>query len=884
MKQKAILIDANSFLYRSYYAISPVAKYKHDRSSAAIYGFATMLFGIINREKPDYIAVAFDLPAPTRRKKRFIEYQAKRPKMPPDLKSQVPFVKEMVSGFNIPVFELDGFDADDILATIAKKISDDKLEIIIVTSFKDALQLTAENIKVLNPHQKNLIYDASLVKQRFGVEPGVFSDFLALVGDESENIEGIPKIGSKTAALLLSKYRNIEGIIKNLNQIKPDLASAIKENKDALLENEKIATMDKDVPIELDITKLQKKTYDYGKLISIFKRFGFDDLLIPLLSHRHENSVVYKCVLNEILFEELLGKLKDCREFSFDTETTSANPLEAQIVGISFSFAKSQAYYIPLGHSYKDAPAQLDKDSVLKSLKEYFEDESKSKTGQNLKYDLIILSKYGVDVKGKLFDTMIASYMVEPSLGGHSLDMLSFKYLNYRMIAFKDLVGEKESIAQVEVELVCEYACEDADITLRLKGILRDLLKEKNLDSLFYDVEMKLLPILKNMDTDGVAIDAERFGKFKDKFEKALFRLEKQIKKTAGGDFNFNSPAQLSKIIFTKLKLPKPKGVKATRSATDKSTLLRLARKSPFIKKVIEARKAEKLLSGFVRPFCAHAKGGRINPLYSQVYSQVGKITSSSPNLHTIPGEGFAGTKIKRCFLPKKGNLFLSFDFSQIQLRVLAHLTGDEKLLDCFKNNIDMHKMTASILFNKNINKVNKKERDIAKTITYGILYGESPRKISLELAVEEKQAQGFVEAFYKNYPKILRYFDSVLQIARRQKNISTVLGRVKPLPEIKSSNRQARALAEKEAIDASIQGSASDIVKLAMVKIKEAIDKEKLDSRIALQVNDEILLEAPQDEAQKTAQIIKNTLENLIKLDAPLAVEVKTGTNWAFV
>ena len=838
MRQKVILIDANSFLYRSYYAASPLDKYRYARSSAAIYGFSKMLLRLVNKEKPDYVAVAFDLPAPTQRKKRFIEYKAKRPKMPPDLKAQVPYIKEIIAGLGVPCFEMDGFDADDILATLAKKLFESEADILIVTSFKDALSLTENpNIKILNPHQKNLVYDAKLVKEKFGVGPEKFADFLALVGDDAQNIPGVPGIGAKTAAALLGKYKSVEGIIANLDKIKPELAKAIKENKDAVLIGAKIATIDALLPIQAQIENLRKGKYDFEKLSAIFKRFGFTDLLIPISSHSHETPADYKCVVDEVVFNQMLGKLKNCREFCFDTETTSIDPLTARIVGMSFSFQNNQAYYIPLGHDYQGAPKQLDKEMVFGKLRQYFQDEAKLKIGQNVKYDLEILSGCGIDVKGKFFDTMVASYMLSPSMAGHDLDSLSLKYIGHRMITFDDLVGEKKSISDVEIKLASEYACEDADIALRVKNILGAQLKEKNLYEAFVDVEMKLLPVLKDMEIAGVGIDTEHLGRSLNRFDTALKRLEKQIKKIAGEDFNINSPAQLSGLLSGKLKLGKP----GKKLSADRHTLAGLARKSPFVKKVLQARQAEELLSGFLKPFYSHVKDGRAHPVYSQIHSEVRKITSSRPNLLHIPREHFIGAEARRCFIAEKGRVFLSFDFSQLETRVLAHASGDEALINCFKEDSDPHKMFASYLYGKTAAKVNKKERDAAKVIFYGILHGHSPRKISLELGIEEKKAREFVAEISKRHPKLRR-----------------IAG-------------------------ANIQRMASDIVRLAMVRIKDILEREKLQSRIALQVDDEILLEATLDEAEQVKKLIKNELENLVKLEAPLAVEVKQGANWAF-
>ncbi len=888
-RKQLFLVDGNSFCYRAYYAIRVLANSKGQPTNA-VYGFITMLNKMVKTYKPDMLAIAFDLKGPTFRHKKFEEYKIHRKPMPDDLVGQLPLIKQVILAYNIPIYEMEGYEADDVLATIATKAAEKDIDVYIVTGDKDALQLISDRIKVLSTHQEGLVYDKNKVKERFNVGPDSIPDIMALMGDASDNIPGVTGIGEKGAVELISEFGSLEELIKNIDKVKGEAKKKMLKEQEAIARlSKELAVVDRHVPIKIDMKDLEIKEPDNAELAGLFRELEFKSLL-KIVTPQDELKSHYE-LLDENGFDELVAALKEEKEFAFDFETTSEDPMKARLAGISFSFREGKACYVGVedrGHRPQTTDhRKLDLDFVLGKLKPLFESERIKKIGQNIKYEYIVLANHGIRLKAIAFDTMVASYLLNPSKLNHNLEDISLEYLNHKMTTpITDLIGKGKhatTMDKVELSRVCKYSCEDSDVTFRLKNILAKELSVKDLDELFYKVEIPLIEVLAAMELSGVAIDVKYLKTLSTDMEKKLNRLTKKIYELAGEEFNINSPKQLSEILFEKLKLPVIKKTK-TGFSTDEDVLTRLASKHELPETLLEYREFAKLKSTYVDslPELINERTGRVHTSFNQTVTATGRLSSSDPNLQNIPIKTEEGRKIRKAFVSYvKGDLILSADYSQIELRILAHLSGDRALLKAFKEGLDVHIYTASLVFGVKEKDVSPEMRGMAKTVNFGIIYGMSPYGLSQSLKIDVDKAKEFIDAYFERYPEVRAYLEGVIEDAKKNGFVTTILGRRRYIPEIQSDDMRLKGFAERIAINAPVQGSAADVIKVAMIAIHEEFEKKRLKTRMILQVHDELVFNVPADEMKEVIKIVKDKMENIIKLKVPVEAHIETGANW---
>ncbi len=873
------LIDGNSFCYRAYYAVRPLSNSKGQPTNA-VYGFVTMLNKIIKENKPDMLAVAFDLKGPTFRHKKFEEYKIHRKPMPDDLISQMSYIKKVVAAYNIPIYEMEGYEADDVLATIATKAEERGIETYIVTGDKDALQLVDSHIKVVSTHKEGLVYDAKAVKEAYGVEPERMIDIMSLMGDATDNIPGVPGIGEKTAVELIVEFGSLDNLLKNIEKVKGESRKkTLKENEKMALLSKELAVLDKDVPIKIDFKELELKEPSQDSLLELFKELEFKSFLKDLTPKEKLDST-YELIDDQKRLKKLMEELEGLKEFAFDFETTNEDPMLADLVGVSFSWKVGEACYVPFNKYF-------DLDKVLAELKPIFESDKIKKIGQNIKYEYIVLANYDIKLKGIIFDTMVASYLLNPSKLNHNLEDISLDYLSHKLTTpIEELIGKgKHAITmdKVDVDKVCLYCCEDSDVTLRLKHILEKELTSKDLDGLFYDVEIPLVEVLAIMEINGVSIDKEYLAKMGGEMEKKLKKLTKKIYEIAGEEFNINSPKQLSKILFEKLKLPVIKKTK-TGISTDEEVLTKLSRQHELPKDLLEYRELAKLKSTYVDslPGLINPKTGKVHTSFNQTVTATGRLSSSEPNLQNIPIKTEEGRKIRKAFIPAaKENVLMSADYSQIELRILAHLSGDKNLIKAFKDGRDIHAFTASLVFGVEEADVTGDMRNMAKTVNFGIIYGMSPYGLSQSLGIDVDKAKDFIDSYFERYPDVKQYLESLIEEAREKGFVTTLLGRRRYIPEINSKDMRLRQFAERTAINTPIQGSAADIIKVAMIAINEKLSGDEPGSKMILQVHDELVLDVPNRECGRVYKILKEGMENVIKLKVPVEAHIEMGKNW---
>ncbi|MFA5256078.1 MAG: DNA polymerase I [Candidatus Omnitrophota bacterium] len=884
-KKRLFLIDGNSFCYRAFYAIRSLSNSKGQPTNA-VYGFNSMLGKIIKEEKPDMLAVAFDLKGPTFRHKKFDEYKIHRKPMPDDLISQMSYIRQLVQAHSIPVYEMQGYEADDVLATLAKKAEDRGIEAFIVTGDKDALQLVNSHIKVYSTHKEGLVYDERKIKEIYGVGPDKMTDIMALMGDATDNIPGVKGIGEKSAIELIGEFGSLEGLYKNIDKVKSDAKKRIlAEGMESAYLSKELATVDVNVPIDVDFKELEMKEPDQVRLLELYKELEFKSLLKDLTPTKKLKSE-YILVDDEKAFDKLVNDLKRSKEFVFDTETTSEDPVVAKLAGISFSWKEGAAYYVGVAEG-KSEKRKLDIGLALGRLRDIFEDESIKKTGQNVKYDYIVLANYGIHVKGIIFDTMVASYLLNPSKLNHGLDDISFEYLNHKMTtSIQELIGKGKSaitMDRVDIEKISDYSCEDSDVTLRLKTILEKDISQKNLDELLYKVEIPLIEVLAGMEMSGVSIDKEYLSNLSREMDRKLDKLTGKIYELAGEEFNINSPKQLSAVLFEKMKLPVIRRTK-TGISTDEEVLTKLALSHPLPEKLLEYRELSKLKSTYVDslPDLINPATNRVHTSFNQTVTATGRLSSSGPNLQNIPIRTEEGKKIRRAFIASdKDRLLLSADYSQIELRILAHLSQDANLVKAFKDGSDIHAYTASLVFGVKESDVTSGMRGMAKTVNFGILYGMSPYGLSQSLKIDVNKAKEFIDSYFERYPEVKFYLEGLIEEARQNGYVTTLLGRRRYIPEINSPDMRMRQFAERTAINTPIQGSAADIIKVAMISIHERLSKKKLATKMIMQVHDELVFDVPKNELKEVYGIVKDGMENVIKLRVPVEARVEAGENW---
>jgi len=877
------LIDGNSYIYRAFYAISRLST-STGFPTNAIYGFTNMILKVLKEKKPDYFAVVFDSPEPTERHKTYEAYKAQRPAMPEELKPQVPFIKEIIDAFRIHTIEIPGYEADDILATLAKKAERKGFDVYIVTADKDLYQVISPKIRLYDSMRDKVIAEKDII-ERFGVKPSSIPDVLALMGDTSDNIPGVPGIGEKTAVSLLKEFGSLDKLIRNYSKIKKEkLRIAISENINNIELSRALATVDSDISLEISIDDLKPKEPEWARLLELFRKFEFRSLLklIPEQRVSVTAHTEYIPIINENLLRRFIASIND--EVAIDIKGSSKSPMMAGLVGISLSTEPEKAYYIPITHSYPGISGQLSKETVLKYLKKSLENPEIKKIGHNIKYSMMILKKEGVNLKGIAFDTMLASYLLNPNKVNHSLEDAALEHLAFKKLSLDDVTDKgKKKLEEIPVEDATRYAGEDVMVTLQLKRLLEPEIEREGLARLFYDVEIPLIEVLTDMEMAGIKIDLSLMEALSRELDRELTSIEKRIYFMAGEEFNINSPKQLQEVLFKKLGLRTIKKIK-TGFSTDIDVLQELALEHELPGEILEYRALSKLKNTYVDALrkIVNPKTGRLHTSFNQTVTATGRLSSSDPNLQNIPIRGEWGRRIREAFIAEERNLLLSADYSQIELRILAHLSQDRGLIEVFKNDGDIHARTASELFGVSMDNVTGEMRRRAKTVNFGVVYGISPYGLSQELGITPEEAKNYIDTYFERHKGVKNYVETVIKEATEKGYVSTLLNRKRSIPELKSQNKNTKQLGERLAVNTPIQGSAADIIKISMINIWRRFKKERLRTKMLLQVHDELLFEVPVEEQDKARTVIKEEMEKAVELLVPLKVDIGIGKNWA--
>ena len=887
-KKKIYLIDGSAYIYRAYHAVRGLSN-SQGLPTNAVFGFTNMLIKLIKEKSPEYLMIFFDVKGPTFRHKMYAEYKANRPPMPEDLQVQIPHIKNIVSAFNLPSMEKQGYEADDLIGSVAKKAGEKGFSVIMVTGDKDFKQLVTKDSIIWDP-MKDMLIDIDAIKAEFGLGPEKMIDIMGLMGDKADNIPGVPGIGPKTAASLITTFGTLEQLYENLDTVtkKKQKENLVNFKAQAFLSKE-LVTIKTDIPFLFNQSNFLFKGFDNEKLLHLFKELEFKRLEQSLPRKTDYSKKSYHLIQDKNIFLNLVERLKTANLISIDTETTSKNPIKADLVGLSISMKENEAFYLPCGHDYSGAPPQLDIKELLNGLKPIFENPDIKKVGQNIKYDWIVLERHGAKLEGVVFDTMLASYILNPSVRGHSLDQIAMDLLNHKMISYKEVItsdnGKKlSSFAEVPLEKAVVYASEDADITLMAYNRLLPMLEKEGLQELFEKVEMPLVPVLKEMEMNGIKVDTAKLSDLSSFFARELESLEAKIYAIAGEKFNIKSPMQLGKILFEKLNLPvQKKTKKKTGYSTDVDVLQKLAPMHELPEFVLKHRTFAKLKSTYTDALLglADKKTDRVHTSFNQTVTATGRLSSSDPNLQNIPIRGEEGKKIRSVFIPKKGCLLVVADYSQIELRILAHYSKDQILKQVFLNDEDIHTRTASEVFQISPLFVDQDLRRQAKVINFGIVYGMSPYGLSKELNISRKMAKAYIDNYFKKYKGVKEYIDRTINEAQKTKKTSTLLGRIRYLPDIDSPNKNMREFASRTAINTPIQGTAADLLKLAMIRVSQAFKDMELKSAMLLSVHDEIVVEAPEGEVEQVKNLVKTIMESVWELDVPLKVDVGAGSDW---
>jgi DNA polymerase-1 len=847
-----------------------------------------MLLKVMKDRRPDHLAVVFDVGRQTFRTEMYPEYKANRAAMPDDLLPQISPIKEMVRAFNIPTLELAGYEADDIIGTLACDCEAKGMDVVVVTGDKDLMQVVTGRVTLLDT-MKDKATGIREVEERFGVPPELVIDILGLAGDTSDNIPGVPGIGEKTAIKLIQEFGSLDRLLERAGEVKGKTGERVREFAEQARLSRRLATIDCRTPVTYQYDDLAVSPPDNTKLATLFKEYGFTTLMKEITSVATLATEQYRTILDASGFAALVAELREAPAFAVDLETTSLNPLAAEIVGISVSFREHEACYIPVGHCYPGALAQLSRHEVLAQFAPLLTDPSRPKIGQNLKYDYQVLRVNGVEMEGLWFDTMLASYLLNPVRSSHGLDSLAVEFLYHRMVSYADVTGKgKDQInfAQVPLEKAGPYSCEDADATFLLHRLFLPRLTEAGLDRLFFDLEMPLVKILAEIELTGVQLDLALLAELSAGFGIQLAELELRIHELAGTPFNINSPKQLGEVLFEKLGLPSGKKTKTkTGWSTNVEELERLADGGNEIASLLlEYRSVSKLKSTYTDalPKLVDPRTGRVHTSYNQAVTNTGRLSSSEPNLQNIPVRGEEGRKIRRAFVAPEGRLLLSADYSQIELRVLAHLSGDPVFCDAFARDEDIHLRTAVEVFGLFPEMVTPEMRRQAKTINFGVIYGQGAFSLGKQLGVSTRTAKEFIDNYFARHKGAQAFLESCVKEAEKNGYVTTLLGRKLPIPDIMSSNGNIRAFAERNAINYPIQGSAADIIKQAMVRIFERMRREGVESRLIMQVHDELVFEVPEREKLVMEKLVRHEMEHAVELRVPLKVDLNFGRNWS--
>ncbi|MFC1908010.1 DNA polymerase I [Chloroflexota bacterium] len=903
-KPLLVLLDGNNIVHRAFHAFAasrPLTVSKTGEVVSVVYVFTLMLLKIISELKPTCYAIAFDTKAPTFRHQMFDQYKAHRPPTPKELVDQLGRVRQLVEAFHLPIYELDGYEADDVLGALSQQASNQDIDTIIVTGDADAMQLVSPRVRVLYPKPRGSfsntdLFDEAAVSQKYGIKPEQVADFKALKGDPSDNIPGVPGIGKKTAVKLIQQFGTINQIYTHIDEVTPDkLQEKLQKNEALARQSKELATIVIQIPVTLDLDDCQVSHYDRHKVTELLRELEFSSLLTKLPEAEEATPEVtthvkagppqkdYHIVSTTSALNDLLSRLLATESFAFDLETTSLNAMSAEMVGISLSPAPGEAYYIPVGHVGWGQVEQLPLKQVIDRLKPILEDTTLAKLAHNGKYDMTVLAEYGVTVSNLSFDTMVAAYLLcEKSLG---LKALAFSKLGIEMAPITALIGsgaKQISMSLVEVNRAADYACADADITGQLAELLRSELHQQKLWQLFSEVEIPLVPVIIRMERNGVALDTELLRQMSHRLGEQLLKLEAEIYNSVGHRFNINSPQQLSSVLFQELKLPSARKTKRGYS-TGASVLEELRGVHPMIEFILDYRQLSKLKSTYIDALSSliNSKTGRVHTSFNQTRTATGRLSSSEPNLQNIPVRGELGKEVRQAFIAPSGSFLLAGDYSQIDLRALAHLSQDSNLLNAFHKDEDIHSATAAQLFSIDASQVTADMRRLAKTVNFGVIYGMSEYGLERATELSREEATRFIASYFEKYPGVKQYLESTKQQAREAGYVQTLLGRMRSIPEINSSNRQVREAAERMAINMPVQGTSADIIKVAMINLCREMDKRQLKSKLLLQVHDELIFEVPEAELELVRQLVPQIMSSALELSLPLKIDIKTGNNW---
>lgn len=916
---KLFLLDAYALIYRAYYALirNPRINSK-GMNTSAIMGFVNTLNEVLTKENPTHIAVAFDPSGPTFRHEQYPEYKAQREECPEDIKNAVPIIKKILNAWNIKTLEVSGYEADDVIGTVALRAGENGITTYMLTPDKDYGQLVRDNVYMYRPKFGNAGYDimgVEEVKQKYDLStPLQVIDLLGLMGDASDNIPGCPGVGEKTAIKLIKEFGSIENLVANTEQLKGAMKKKVEENKEKIIFSKYLATIKTDVPMELNLNDLKIQEPNEDELRNIFEDLEFKTLIDRVLKKTQkspkkadlqldlfaefttngeesaENSSFaslkdipyeYKLVDNEEEIKKICDFLMTFEILSLDTETTSTNAIEAELVGMSFSVEENKAFYVPVPANREEALR------IVNIFKPLYENEKILKVGQNIKYDLEVLANYGVTLKGKMFDTMIAHYVIQPELY-HNMDYLAEIYLKYKTIHIDELIGPKgkgqKNMRDLKPEDVYEYAAEDADVTLKLKNILEKEIEKAGVEHLFYEIEMPLMPVLASMEMNGVCLDTDSLKETSEVLTNRLKDIEEKIYKLAGQEFNIASPKQVGEILFDKLKIvEKAKKTKTGQYVTNEEVLQGLKHKHEIVGNILEHRGLKKLLGTYIDalPSLVNKRTGRIHTSFNQTITSTGRLSSSDPNLQNIPVRGEDGKEIRKAFIPEAGCLFFSADYSQIELRVMAHLSDDENMIEAFREGYDIHAATAAKIYKENINEVSRDQRTKAKRANFGIIYGITVFGLAERLDISRDEAKQLIDGYFETFPKVKEYMETAKETARKNGYVETLFKRRRYLADINSRNATVRGFAERNAINAPIQGTAADIIKVAMINIYNRFNQEGIRSKMILQVHDELNFSVYPEEKEKVEKIVLEEMQSAFSMKVPLVADCGWGENW---
>ena len=913
-------MDAYALIYRAYYAFikNPRINSKGFNTSA-IMGFVNTLEDVLKKEQPTHIGIAFDPAGPTFRHEAYEQYKAQREETPEVIRLSVPIIKDIIRAYRIPILEVSGYEADDVIGTLATEAGRQGITTYMMTPDKDYGQLVSDNVFMYRPKYGDKEFEVmgiAEVKAKFDIQsPAQVIDMLGLMGDTADNIPGCPGVGEKTAQKLIAQFGSIESLLEHTDQLKGAIKTKVETNREQILFSKFLATIKTDVPISLDMDRLKREEPDKEELKRIFEDLEFRSLLdrvlgtdkktaapppsaqgdlfgffAPESTEAPENSNLtrlqdltydYQLIDTEEKTDQLLQNILTQKILSLDTETTGTDPIRAELVGMSFSYTENQAFYVPVPADRTEAQRIVDK------FKPVFENPQTLKVGQNIKYDMLVLANYGVEIQGQMFDTMIAHYVLQPELH-HGMDYLAEIYLHYETIKIEELIGPKgknqKNMRDLDPINIYRYACEDADVTLKLKNVLEKELKQNDAEALFRDIEMPLVPVLAYMERNGVRIDTEALKETSRHFTARMNQIEEEVHRLAGVEFNIASPKQVGEVLFDRLKITdKPKKTKTGQYVTSEEVLESLKGKHEIVAKILEHRGLKKLLGTYIDalPQLINPQTGHIHTSFNQTVTATGRLSSSNPNLQNIPIRNEDGKEIRKAFIPDEGCEFFSADYSQIELRIMAHLSEDPHMIEAFRENQDIHAATAAKIYKEKLEDVTREQRSKAKTANFGIIYGISVFGLAERLNIDRKEAKELIDGYFENYPHVKEYMDKSIQSAREKGYIETIFRRRRYLPDINSRNAVVRGYAERNAINAPIQGSAADIIKVAMVRIYRRFREEGIRSKMILQVHDELNFSVLPEEKEKVQQIVISEMESAYKMKVPLQADCGWGKNW---